>query len=262
MPSNGLMPFLQRNRNFLLVVIGLPTLVAALISVLLPGYYLSTTTAIPANSRLTDVNRFNANNARELYPVFGEADDLDRIQNICRSAGISGSLVKDFDLVAHYGLNATKTDASSQAMKKLMKNTEIEKTETGELRVRVWDRSPELAAKIANAYLTRTDSIYRRLTRSVHADALAGLGYSISNMSDSSRMDLSETVPLLANEAASSLRIAKQSAPPALVVIDAAYPSLKPDRPDILRNTLATLLVGAFTALTALLFFSPDRNRD
>ena len=256
------MPFLNRNRNFLLVVIGLPTLVAALISSFLPPYYLSTTTAIPANSRLTDVNRFNGSAARELYPVFGEADDLDRITNICRSSGLSGSLVKDFDLVAHYGLNATKTDASSQAMKKLMKNTEIEKTETGELRVRVWDRSPELAATMANAYLTRTDSIYRGLTRSVHADALSRLGYSISSLADSSKMELSQTDPLLANEAASGLRIAKQSTPPALLVIDPAYPSVKPDRPDLLRNTLATLLVSAFTALTALLFFSPDRNRE
>jgi hypothetical protein len=47
-----------------------------------------------------------------------------------------------------------------------------------------------------------------------------------------------------------------------LLVIDPAYPSVKPDRPDLLRNTLATLLVSAFTALTALLFFSTDRNRE
>jgi hypothetical protein len=246
--------FWKRNRSFLLVVIGLPTITAAILSALLPAQYLSVATAIPSNARLTDVNRLSGNTARELYPVFGEADDLDRIYEVCKSSTVTGQINARFQLAAHYGLNPDKAEDQSKAQKKLVKNTEWLKTETGELRVKVWDRDPSFAAAIANAYLNLTDSVHRKLVADLHGDALKGILKATSV--DSSRSWVGDIDPQTTSAALDRSLLAQRTVPPALMILDVAQPALKPDRPDILWNTTGAFLVSAFTALAALLLFA------
>jgi len=248
----------KRYRSFVLVVVGLPTVAAAVLSALLPNQYLSVATAIPSNARLTDANRLSGNEARELYPVFGESDDLDRIYEICKSSTVSGLLGDRFNLTQHYRLNADKPEDHLKAQKQLVRNTELLKTETGELRVKVWDHDPALAASIANAYLSLTDSIHRRLVADLHGDALKALADIAPP--DSLRSRISEIDPSTAAAAANRSLLAQRTVPPALMVLDPALPSMKPDRPDVLLNTLGAFLVSTFAAIAALLLFSPKRN--
>ena len=271
MPSPRIPSFLQLNRNFLLVVIGLPTVVAAVISAALPGYYLSTTTAIPANARFTDGNRFNGKAIQELYPVFGEADDLDRIYNLARSSSVANALLDSFSLVSHYGLNTSRPDARATALKRLSKNMEIIKTETGELKVSVWDRSPDLAASLANACLERSEDMYRSLSTRMYSEAKQKLEkrFEQVNMDFAQKQELTAADLDAANrrqqeshDLIDQLDLSIQSPPPAMMVIDSARPSLRPDKPDLILNTLATFLVSAFTAISALLLFTPVRNGD
>ena len=260
MSMAGLLDSWKRYRSFLLVVAGLPTVVTAVLSAILPPQYLSVATAIPSNARLTDANRLAGSEVRELYPVFGESDDLDRIYEVCKSATVSGQLSARFQLATHYGLNPEKAADLDKARKRLARNTEILKTETGELRVKVWDRDAATAASIANAYLALTDSIHRNLVASLHGDALKSLSYTAPP--DSLRSGISEIDPATTSAAANRTLLAQRTVPPALLVLDAATPALKPDRPDVLMNTIAAFLVGAFAAIAALLLFSPQRKPD
>jgi capsular polysaccharide biosynthesis protein len=268
MPSFGILNSLHRNRNFILIAAGLPTLVAALLSLALPKYYLSVTTAVPVNSRLTDKNRFVAKELQELYSVFGESDDLDRIYDLVRSASVANALCDSFSLTAHYGLDSSRPAARASALKKLMKNTEIMKTETGVLRVSVWDRSPETAASLANGYLTEADRLYRQLTTRLYADTRNRLEKKYQGMSlDTTHQDLGSLNQLQDQLSGyggmiSQLDLSLQTLPPAFLVIDTARPAWKPDRPDLLLNTLATLAISLFTCLTVLLLFPLNRTND
>jgi uncharacterized protein involved in exopolysaccharide biosynthesis len=248
--------FWRRHRNFLLVVIGLPTVVAATLSALLPRQYLSTTTAIPSNARLTDANRLVSNDARELYPVFGASDDLDRIYEISQSNTVAKLLVERFQLVQHYGGNPDRPDDLVKTLKRSQRNTGLLKTETGELKVSVWDRDPAVAAAMANAYLYLTDSIQRQLVASLHGAVLKDLA--ITSPPDSLRSSISDIDPVTLSAAANRILLAQRTVTPALLVIDPATPAVKPDRPNLVFNTLVTLAVSAFTAIAALLLFSPS----
>lgn len=255
---DGIRASWKKYRSFLLVVIGLPTIATAVLSAILPSQYLATAIAIPSNARLTDVNHLASQGSRELYPVFGESDDLDRIHAICKSTTVNGLLSSRFQLARHYGLNPDKPSDEAKAQKRLQRSTELIKTENGELKVKVWDHDAATAAAIANAYLSLTDSLDRHMVAALHGDALK----SLAEMSppDSLRSGISEIDPALASTAANHALLAQRTVPPALMVVDPAMPSLRPDRPDLLLNTLAALLVSSFTAIALLLLFIPQRK--
>lgn len=260
MSMEGLRASWNRYRTFLLVVIGLPTLATAMLSALLPPQYLATATAIPSNARLTDVNLLASQGPRELYPVFGESDDLDRIHGICKSTTLNGLISARFQLAKHYGLHPDKPVDLAKAQKRLTRNTELLKTENGELKVKVWDKDPAMAADIANAYLALTDSLDRQMVADLHGDALKSLAKPLPP--DSLRYGITEIDPTIYTSATSRASLAQRTVPPALMVIDPAMPSLRPDRPDMLLNTLAALLVSGFTAIALLLLFIPQRKQD
>ncbi len=253
---SGILASWKRYKNFVLVVIGLPTLATAVLSALMPAQYLATATAIPSNARLTDINRLSSSETRELFPVFGQSDDLDRIYAICHSTTLNGMLTARFQLAQHYGLHPDKPNDQVKARKRLTRNTEILKTENGELKVKVWDVDPALAVSIANAYLSLTDSLARKLVADLHGDAWKNMVAPLPP--DSSRSGIPDIDPLLTQSAASRALLAERTAPPALMVVDPASATIKPDRPDLLLNTAAAFVLSAFTAFASLLLFLPQ----
>jgi hypothetical protein len=271
MPTTGNIPLLKKYRSFFLTIISLPLIVSILVSLLLPKQYLSISTAIPANSRLTDKNHLISKDLQELYSVFGEANDLDHVYIMARSSTVAASICDSFSLIAHYGLDASKMDARATAIKKLGKNTEILKTETGELKISVWDRSPEIAAAIANAYVDRIESMYRQSTSGMYADIKNKLEKKILLESSASAMQQAsvsqESLDALLSklksmrELADQVDISMEGMPPALIMIDRAKPSLKSDRPNLLMNALATLAISLFTGSAVLLLFPLARTK-
>ncbi len=57
-------------------------------------------------------------------------------------------------------------------------------------------------------------------------------------------------------------RMAMQNPPPTLMVLEKAYPQVKPDKPRLLLNVLATFLVSLFTGVAAILLFTGTKNRE
>jgi uncharacterized protein involved in exopolysaccharide biosynthesis len=56
--------------------------------------------------------------------------------------------------------------------------------------------------------------------------------------------------------------MAMQNPPPTLMVLEKAYPSVKPDKPKLLLNLVLTFLVSLFTGIAAVLLFAHDKNRE
>jgi uncharacterized protein involved in exopolysaccharide biosynthesis len=56
--------------------------------------------------------------------------------------------------------------------------------------------------------------------------------------------------------------MAMQNPPPTLMVLEKAYPSVKPDKPKLLLNVVLTFLVSLFTGIAAVLLFASDKSRE
>lgn len=150
------------------------TLLALIISILLPKEYLSTVTAVPANSSLSDKARLFNNNIEALYPELGTTDELDRIEGTAKLDTIYLSVAEKFNLVKYYGINQDEK-AMYHAAIKLKKQTDIRRGAYGELKVKVWDKEPMQAANLANAVLNELNSIYQQAQTTNNTKVLAKL---------------------------------------------------------------------------------------
>ena len=264
--------FMQvRNRKrFMALIILLPTLTALILSLVLPKTYLSQASILPVNSRLSDKARFSSEEIAELYSTFGNGDDLDRLFAAARSGSVLMKMVDSFQLVNHYQLSHKKESAREAAVKKLKSSSEIKKTEYGEIQIRVWDTDRQLSADICNAIIDQVEKIHRDLYTSFYARTLNTLereyAQKLLMAGDSAQnKNTANSALLFAEEFAyyrksiADNRIALQNPPPSLMILEKAYASVKPDKPDLLLNVLITFLVSAFTGLAAILLL-PARN--
>lgn len=245
------------------------TAVAAVIVLLQPKQYLSVVTALPASSYATDKARLFNNNIQQLYPSLGTADDLDPMLGTAHLDTLYLALVHEKGLARHYGLNKAN---EYKALRILRENTMVEKTEYSELRIRVWDRDPEMAAALANGFFARLQALHQSLQNQGNAlvlqrlqDNYARLQQAYAAVPDSSRLDgeqaalttikkqnireqLAQVEKLMAEYS-----LALQTNPQALLVVEGARPSVKPDKPRVAQTLLltafASLVVGLLLAI-------------
>src|SRR4051812_30252855 len=129
--------FAKRWKSILTLTL-LATLVAFIAALLSPKEYLSTATALPANSVTTDKARIFNQNIQELYSEFGAADELDRLEGTAVLDTIFIAVAKQWDLASHYKLPESG-ESVFKAVERLKKKSRINRSAYGELKVKVWD---------------------------------------------------------------------------------------------------------------------------
>jgi uncharacterized protein involved in exopolysaccharide biosynthesis len=242
---------------------GVVTTVAFLILLLQPREYLSMVTALPASSYATDKARIFNNNIEQLYPSIGTADDLDRVVGTAQLDTLYLALVQEKGLVQHYKLNKAN---SYKATRILRANTRVEKSEYGELKIKVWDKDPAMAAALANGLFAKLQALHQALQSQGNAlvlqrlqDSYTHLQRSYTGGADSGSLNggnaeisaikrrnmqeqLAQYEKLIAE-----YNLMLHTNPQALLVVESARPSVKADKPRVAQTLL-------FTAFASLLF--------
>jgi hypothetical protein len=249
----------NRHRRFLILCTLAPTLLAGILSILLPKYFRAQTRVLPVNSRLSDKARFSGEEISELYSAFGSGDDLDRIYAAARSETVSRKMVDSFQLVDRYGLSGKGAAATELAILKLQKRTDIRKTEYGELQVRAWDKDPGVAAALANAMIGEVERMHHDLYRSFYAGTVASMKQALDRVTvtEDSLPDASLDIY---RKSIAEFSIAMQHPPPAVMLIEKAIPAARADRPRIWLNLSATFLVSLFAAVFSVLLFTKSAS--
>lgn len=139
----------------------LATIIALVASLLSPKKYLSTTTALPANSALNDKARIFNNNIEGLYPSLGLPDELDRMEGTAKLDTLYIAVTNDLKLAAHYGLE--DKDSTYNAALLLKRNTNISRSAYGELKINVWDKDKVMAADLANNLLRKLNEFHQHI---------------------------------------------------------------------------------------------------
>jgi|GEM_PF-235452 len=273
----------------LTIAAGLLTLAISLIR---PKQYGATATALPANSSLTDKARLFNNNIESLYPELGSVDEFDRIEGIAKLDTTYINVVSAFNLINHYGVNDGSPDSLQTAVNKLKKATEIRRSEYGDLKIKVWDQDPALAAQLANRLLEEINGLYMQtqvqnnlLTVAKLKLLLAEKHAQLESARQAPRNNKDETVlrdsviDESTNRAQSQLlnglpeqivqleQIISQyelgiaAAPQPLIVVENARATMTTVKPNLLQTTLFALAAGLFfSILLAFLLETRKRN--
>lgn len=283
----------------LIFLLTLLAIVVALIATLLsPKLYLSTATALPANSALNDKARIFNTNIEALYPSLGLPDELDKIEGTTKLDTLFIAMATDFQLATHYGLQ--DNDALYKAALKLQKNSAINRTAYGELKVKVWDKDKVMAAALANSFLQKLNEFHKYIQNANNAmvlqkikDDLAAKEKEIAALEESKLGTVSSTDVYQNKASIDSIRknfvepeirfknmnsaasadeikeyrrlinqyeLSLKTTPDVLIIVENARPALKWDKPDMLQNIAFTFFASLlFSFLLAL--FIDSRNK-
>jgi LPS O-antigen subunit length determinant protein (WzzB/FepE family) len=264
--------------KFIIVLTLAATLVALIAALLSPKKYLSTATALPANSLMADKARIFNNNIEALYSNFGASDELDRIEGTAALDTLYIATADSFKLAAHYEITPSG-ESDYKAAIRLKKNSDIIRSAYGELKIKVWDKDRNLAAALANTLLQKLQLLHQHLQNESNAVALARIkeDYALrqqqyKQLSDTAaRLSGAEADIAAARKAAlleqmqqyeklqDQYNLALTTNPQVLMTVERARPSLWPDKPRILTIVLLTFFIALVSAFLFSLF-TESRN--
>jgi tyrosine-protein kinase Etk/Wzc len=159
-----ILALIWRRRGFIALNVGIVTLVALVVSLLLPKWYSARAVLLPPSDEEATLS------VSQLIPhglggvrLPGAPSLADVFVSVLKSRSVGDRLVTRFDLVRRYGQH----DAE-KALKELESHTKLAMGDEGTISISVEDRDPKIAAAIANAYVEELDN-FNRLTRTSSA---------------------------------------------------------------------------------------------
>ncbi len=250
----------------------LATAAALLVTLLVPSEYKSVATALPANSASADKARIFNTNIDALYSDIGTSDELDKVLGTAALDTVYISTAKKFYLVNYYHFKPL-ADAVYHAALRLKKNSKVIKNAYGELQVMVWDEDKYMASALANNIMQELQRLHQSVQNESNEQILKKLKEEYlkqvqlyAQTSDSSKSLKTMEGALAVQKTAqleqlqqyqklmSQYQLIVNTNPQALLLVEKARPSLKPDKPDRLQIALLTFFASALFSFLVLLF--------
>lgn len=130
-------------------------------------FYPTTNNSI-SNALLTELNQ------RQKDPLeFGEDEEAEKALQILQSSDLIGRLVRNFNLMKHYGIDPSKESHPQTALDyKIKENISFERTRYLSINITVLDEDPDMAAKIANGIAALYDTVKTEIQKQVAVPAL------------------------------------------------------------------------------------------
>lgn len=138
---------------------------SAIISLLLPEYFTSTSTFLVGNPYMMERGSLFQRDAGE-NPVylFGGEYDMNRVISLAESSGLADYAIKTFNLYQHYEIDTTDELKEYYVREELNDHFKVVKTPEGMLKVEVTDRNKTLAANMANDIVKHLDEMNLNIT--------------------------------------------------------------------------------------------------
>jgi hypothetical protein len=261
---------LQKRWRTILLIIIITAVVATITVFVVPRCYRSTATVVSANPALADKARLFNTNIQNLYSYFGSGDDLDRIYGIADMEGTYRKLVDEFSLIDYYQLKGDSLFLlKTKAAKCLQKDIHLEKTEQNQLKLVAWTKDKQLSANLVNRMVAVIQETEIEIWKTNYQNSQDKLNNSITLMEKEYEL-LSDSVSTLRagkqqlavaqmqtiseqirqyRKTADEFKIAAQTPPAALYVMETAIPAAYAERPDKLLIILSSCLAAFVLAV-------------
>jgi capsular polysaccharide biosynthesis protein len=256
-------------------------LIAGISVLLVPKQYRSSTLLVSANPVLADKAHMLNQNIQFLYSVFGNGDDLERINGIAMMDTVYKQLVDEFNLIEYYQLSGDNKDRLRfKAVKELKEDINIQKTELSQLKISIYTKRPELSANIVNRLVEITRNKEEAIWKSGNEKMLGNFNKSIdslqktyvelyNNNKDSKvqrlEIDVIKMNSLLEQiqsqeKVAGEIKLAIDNNAPGLFVLEMAVPAAKPEKPNIPEVFILTALFSLVFSIMAMLIYNREES--
>lgn len=263
----NILPLLNLHKKFIFLFTLLITAGTALLLFFIPQEYKSVATLTPLNIQLADKGTMFNPNIKDLYSIFGNGDDIERIEAANDWNSIYSAIVIECKLDKEYGIkDADSSIRIQKAIKVLRKKLYAEPTEKGMLQLIAWSKNPDLSKKlvdafrskiglrIQSAFISHYDSAIKYMKLSYDSlqkkyKAAATTSHSPSTPEyQLARIEVASITKLLEDniKITGELEQAKLAVPQILFVLDAPeadYTAFRPYNPTILLGTFLAALI-------------------
>jgi uncharacterized protein involved in exopolysaccharide biosynthesis len=159
----GLWPVINRWKYLVLGAVALAFVVSAVVALLMPNVYKSTSVFYPTNPNTTDPDRIVTEGGK--LELGGRNEDLDRVITIGQSQPVAEGIIRRFKLHEHYGVGQAGDDiADNAALNEFSSNLNIVHNDRDAIELTFLDTDKVLAARIVNAMVQSIDSVNQQLT--------------------------------------------------------------------------------------------------
>ena len=263
---------LQKRWKTILLFVIASALIATVTVFVVPKYFRSSATVVSANTALADKARIFNDNIKDLYSYFGSGDDLDRLQGIAKRETTFLQLVDEFSLIDYYKLKGDSLPVlRKEASLRLEKDILFKKTEEGQLQIIAWTKDKNLSANIVNRIVSIVQETATQIWQKNYSHQITNLDSAIAVMqqqyihiADSvkagsvqpfAELNLQQLRNRIESfgKIADEYKLAVQSLPPVLYVMETASPAAYAQRPDkkavVIAATILALVFGCIVVL-------------
>jgi uncharacterized protein involved in exopolysaccharide biosynthesis len=171
--------FIWKNKWILLIVGLVAGLAAAIFSgpaFIAPKYkaeaeFYPTTINSIGNAFFTDLTQ-----REQDVLAFGEEEQAEYALQLLQSSALLGRVIRNFNLMEHYGISAEGRQPKTDLNRKIQKNIKFKRTRGLSVKIVVMDEDPEMAAKLANGIALIYDTVKTEVQQQVAREALAVVG--------------------------------------------------------------------------------------
>ena len=227
----------------------LAAIAAFIIYFVTPKKYLAVATAAPGSSFAADRSRIFSQNIEALYSVLGTPDDLDLVVGTAKLDTVYLRVVDTLQLEEKFDVREECPARRSKIASIIKKNSRVQKSGYGELKIKAWDRDPKQAAAIANSILDNLRIMHQNLQAGANRSTLEAL------LAERAVRDSAAGMNNAYDTLITQYRFLINHPPPVLLTVENARPPEWHDRPRVWRNVMAVGgLVFILSLLLALVF--------
>jgi hypothetical protein len=125
--------------------------------------FLSTAIIFPGKASTVELGeKFNIDQS---MTAFGEEEEAEQLLQILNSSEIRDFIIKKYELMEHYEIDAESSFAYTSLVKEYNSNVTCERTRHNSITIDVLDSDPETAANMANDIVRLVDSTKNRMIR-------------------------------------------------------------------------------------------------
>jgi hypothetical protein len=270
-----LLVFLKRWKLILLIIVS-AIIIAFIVTLLSPKKFLATATALPANSMVADKARIFNQNIQELYSDFGSVDELDKLEGTGKLDTLFIAASEEFKLDQHYKMGPSIESVYDAALQ-LKKDTKINRSGYGELKVKVWDGDKILCAQLANFLMKKIRELHQHLQNESNVSTLAKIKEAYA-LKEKEYMQLADSAANNSNQISKAnlatladqlqtyqkmideYQLAIDANAPVLLVVENARVPLRADRPRVMETILFVFFGSFFFSFLLALFIESRKT--
>lgn len=152
-----LLRFIVKNIRILIIVGVVAAVLSSVVALLMTEYFTASAIIFPARTNTVALNDYNVR--RGNIGDFGEEEEAEQLLQIINAVTLQERVIASNDLYKHYEIDPTDKHARSEMLEAYNDQISARRTKFNSVEIKVVDKDPEVAAKVANDIVDLIDTI-------------------------------------------------------------------------------------------------------